>query len=70
MKNIGEVYSALAKLLGLDLKKLNKVAILEAAIKFIKKHHHEKLDIPDLLMELRDDEIPVNISNLKVSIVV
>lgn len=66
VKKIGEVYSALAILLGLDLKKLNKVAILETAIKFIQKHH-EKMDIAVPLLDLHDEEISANISSLKVS---
>ena len=68
MKRIGEVYSALASLLGLELKKLNKVTILREALKFIRKHH--KLDfIDDSLVEIwGDEDLPsFDISNLKVS---
>ena len=44
VKNVREEYDSLANLLGLCQKRLNKAAILEAAVKFIQKHH-EGLDI-------------------------
>ncbi len=45
VKDVRGEYDSLASLLGLCQKRLNKAAILEAAVKFIQKYH-EGLDIP------------------------
>ena len=45
VKDVRGEYDCLASLLGLCQKRLNKAAILEAAVKFIQRHH-EGLNIP------------------------